>query len=116
MRTLVINCSAPHYNLGIHKLRDRLCAQGDQVTVCDGDPGLFVYGYDRVWLSVIFSWHAPVARAIALRVRHDAEVWCGGLGLFALTHWWQRVTGLVCQRGLDPLTSGASLPRRCVRI
>lgn len=102
MRTLVINCSAPQYNLGASKLADWLQTQGQTVTRQEGDPGLFVYGYDRVCLSVIFSWHAPVARAIALRVRHDAEVWCGGPGMFALTHWWQRETGLVCQRGLDP--------------
>jgi pyruvate-formate lyase-activating enzyme len=101
MRTLVINCSDPHDNLGAHKLADWLRAQGEKITVSAGDPGLFVYGYDRVCLSVIFSWHAPLARAIALRVRNDADVWCGGPGMFALTHWWQRETGLTCHRGLD---------------
>jgi pyruvate-formate lyase-activating enzyme len=101
VRVLVINCSAPHYNLGARKLTDWLRAQGHDVTYGDGDPGLFAYGYDLVCLSVIFSWQAPVARAIALRVRRQADVWCGGPGMFALTHWWKRETGLDCQRGLD---------------
>src|SRR5712692_3768293 len=101
MRALVINCSAPHYNLGARKLTDWLRAQGYDVTYGDGDPGLFAYGHDLVYLSVIFSWHAPLARAIALRVRRQADVWCGGPGMFALTHWWKRETGLDCQRGLD---------------
>ena len=82
MRLLVINCSAPHYNLGARQTADWLRTQGDEVTSCDGDPGLFAYGYDRVCLSVIFSWHAPIARSIALRVKRNAEVWCGGPGMF----------------------------------
>ena len=101
MRTLVINCSAPHDNLGARKLTDWLRAQGHDVTYGEGDPGLFAYGHDLVCLSVIFSWHAPLARAIALRVRRQADVWCGGPGMFALTPWWNRETGLDCQRGLD---------------
>jgi len=80
MRALVINCSAPHYNLGARRLTDWLRAQGHDVTCGDGDPGLFAYGYDLVCLSVIFSWHAPLARAVALRVRRQADVWCGGPG------------------------------------
>ena len=102
MRTLIVNCSAPHYNLGAHKLADWLRTHGDTVTYAEGDPGLFAYGYDRVCLSVIFSWHAPVARSIAFRVKGNAEVWCGGPGMFTLGRWWQQQTGLDCIRGLDP--------------
>jgi|SRR5581483_6033841 len=102
MHTLVVNCSAPHYNLGARKLSDWLRTQRDIVTWAEGDPGLFAYGYDRVCLSVIFSWHAPLARTIALRIKDDAEVWCGGPGLFTLGHWWRQETGLSCVRGLDP--------------
>lgn len=97
----VINCSAPHYNLGANKLRDWLTEQGYTVDWYDGDPGMFALGYDVVCLSVIFSWHAPIARSIALRVRHQADVWCGGPGMFALGNWWKKETGLDCQRGLD---------------
>ena len=102
MRTLIVNCSAPHYNLGARKLSAWLQTQGDAVTMAEGDPGLFAYGYDRVCLSVIFSWHAPIARSLALRVKSNAEVWCGGPGITALGAWWTRETGLACIRGLDP--------------
>ena len=54
--------SSPHYNLGARKLQDWLRAQGHDGYGCEGDPGLFVYGYDLVCLSVIFSWHAPLNR------------------------------------------------------
>jgi hypothetical protein len=102
MRVLVINVSAPHYNLGAHKLADWFRAQGVDVLRCDGDPGLFLPRADRVCLSVIFSWHAPLAAAIALRVKATADVWAGGPGLFALAKWWREQIGLPCHRGLDP--------------
>lgn len=104
MRTLVINCSAPHYNLGAEKLADYLRATGEDVALTQGDPGpLFTLegDYDRVCLSVIFSWDALIAREIALRVRPYSEVWAGGPGLFALQNWWKEQTGLVAHSGLD---------------
>ena len=102
MKALVVNCSVGHYNLGAEKLAGWLVDMGYQTTRSDGDPGLSSYGYDLVAVSAIFSWHAPVAREIALRVRDHAEVWCGGPGMFALTNWWRRETGLDATRGLDP--------------
>jgi hypothetical protein len=101
MRVAVINCSKRHYNLAQHKLADWLRAEGHIVTCYQGDPGIFAYGFDLVCLSVVFSWHAPLARDIALRVRGHSEVWAGGPGLFALSAWWRRETGLACTRGLD---------------
>jgi hypothetical protein len=101
MQVLVINCSAPHYNLGAAKLADWQRDEGHAVTEWQGDPGLFAGGYDRVCLSVIFSWHAPIAARIARRVKGHAEVWCGGPGLFALSRWWQEQTGSDAERGLD---------------
>jgi hypothetical protein len=101
MNALVINCSKPHYNLGAHKLADWLRSQGCAVEINGGDPGLFTLGYDQVYLSVIFSWHAPIARAIALRVKGDSDVWCGGPGMAALGNWWKRETGLDAVIGLD---------------
>jgi hypothetical protein len=98
---IVVNCSAKHYNLGARKLTDWLGNNGYRVSYYDGDPLLFVYGADLVCLSVVFSWHAPIARKIALRVKHTAEVWCGGPGMFALANWWKQETGLECVRGLD---------------
>ncbi|MGD8188546.1 hypothetical protein ACQCN2_00965 [Brevibacillus ginsengisoli] len=101
-KAAVINVSAPHYNLGAHKLYDWLSEQGWQVEMLDGDPGVFVYGYDLVCLSVIFTWHAPIAKEIALRVKANSEVWCGGPGIFSLSNWWKNETGLDSFKGLDP--------------
>lgn len=101
MNALVVNCSAPHYNLGLAKLADYLRDRGDTVTEVGGDPGMFVTGYDLVCVGVIFSWHAPVARDVALRVKDHAEVWAGGPGLFALAKWWAEETGMALQVGLD---------------
>ena len=101
MRALVVNCSAPHYNLGARKCADWLRGQGHEVEYSDGDPGMWATDVDLVALSVIFSWHAPVAREIALRLRDRAEIWAGGPGLYALAAWWKRETGLEVTRGVD---------------
>lgn len=98
---IVINCSSPRYNLGARKLADWLKSQAISTDYHDGDPGLFGLNADLVCLSVIFSWHAPRARDIALRFRGRADVWAGGPGLYALGNWWQRETGLTAHRGLD---------------
>lgn len=96
MKALVVNCSAPHYNLGARKCADWLRGRGDTVELWEGDPGLFGLGFDLVALSVIFSWHAPIALAVARRVHATADVMCGGPGVAALAHWWRTETG-----GLD---------------
>src|SRR5688572_8489101 len=100
MRALVVNCS-PGYNLGANKIADYLRSQEHAVDFQTGDPGMFSYGYDAIYLSVIFSWHALTARDIALRVKGVSDVECGGPGMFALTNWWKKETGLDCQHGLD---------------
>ena len=100
MKALVVNCS-PGYNLGANKLADYLRGQGYAVDFVTGDPGMFAYGYDLVCLSVIFSWHANTARDIALRVKGNSDVWCGGPGMFALANWWKKETELDCTTGLD---------------
>lgn len=102
MKALVVNCSAPHYNLGALKLAAWLRDQGHDVTVTGGDPGFFVTGYDLVCLSVIFSWHAPMAKQIAWRVKGASDVWCGGPGMFALEKWWREEVGTPLVRGVDP--------------
>lgn len=112
MRVLVVNCSyEPNrhtagslsgYSLGAAKLANWLRAQGHTVTEWQGDPGMFSVGYDLVCLSVVFSWHAPVAREIALRVKGHANVRVGGPGMDRLAGWWARETGLpkALKRGL----------------
>ena len=99
MRALVVNASARHYNLGARKLADWLTENGDVVACSDGDPGLFGGQPDKVYISVIFSWHAPVAAEIAMRYKANADIECGGPGMFALAAWWKRQTGLERHRG-----------------
>jgi hypothetical protein len=111
MNALVINCSAPHYNLGTAKLENWLRSQGHTVDVGEvfkskrrGKSARFpknLHGYDLVCLSVIFSCDAPAARRIALAVKANSEVWCGGPGIWALQHWWKAETGLACTVGID---------------
>jgi hypothetical protein len=100
-RALVVNCSAPCYNLGAAKLADWLREQGYEVEAAAGDPGLFGFGFDLIALSVIFSWHAPIAREVALRLKDEAEIWCGGPAMLALAKWWLKETGLTACPGLD---------------
>jgi hypothetical protein len=103
MRALVINCSSGHYNLGARKLANWLRSEGHTVVEAGTDiPDLLLCGFDLVALSVIFSWHAPAARAIALLVKGQSEVWCGGPGMARLKKWWREETGLDCTVGLDP--------------
>jgi hypothetical protein len=101
---LVVNCSARtgnFYNLGARRLADWLRETGIETTYVDGDIGMFTQGYDLVCLSVVFSWQALIARDIALRVKANSEVWCGGPGMTRLKRWWLQETGLLCHIGLD---------------
>jgi hypothetical protein len=95
MRVAVINCSAPAYNLGAKKLADWRRLEGDVVTEFAGDPGLFACGFDLVALSGVFSWHVPVAEAIALRVKDHATVWAGGPGFTGLVKRFRDTTGIM---------------------
>lgn len=103
LKALVVNCSARRYNLGAQKCAAWLRAEGYAVDELDGDPGAIQQDYSVVALSVVFSWHAPLALALARRFRTHADIWSGGPGLVALSHWWQTETGgLVATVGLDP--------------
>ncbi len=94
MNVGVVNCSAPHYNLGAEKMADWLHSCGHNVVRLEGDCGWLVLGYDLVALSVVFSWHAPIARRLALIAKANADVWVGGPGVFALRKWWAEETKL----------------------
>lgn len=98
----VLNMSGKHYNLGAAKLAAWLRSEGWQVQEYDQDPGLLLLGCDLVCLSVIFSWDAPAALEIALRLRSEAEIWAGGPGLYALRSWWKDQTGIEPHVGIDP--------------
>jgi hypothetical protein len=90
----VVNCSAPHYNLGAERLADWRTLEGDEVTRLAGDPGMFVLGFDKVYLSAIFSWHTPIAREIVARVKGHADVEAGGPGFYAVRRWFALETGV----------------------
>lgn len=126
-KALVVNCSAPHYNLGAAKIADWLRGQGYIVETTgvefDFEAKTFLpdwlrsrglgrvtkpvdkkkihCDYDLVCLSLIFPWDAPLARKIARLVKANSEVWCGGPGIWALERDWKKWTGLDCQVGVD---------------
>ncbi len=79
---------------------DWLRCQGWSVQAAAGDPGMFAVRFDLVALSLIFSWVAPKAREVPLRVKDHSEVWCGGPGAFASKSWWHQETGLAIHSGL----------------
>lgn len=101
MNLAVINCSAPYYNLGALKLYNWLKDSGNNVAYHNGDPGLYGGNYDKIYLSVIFSWHAKIALDIIYRYNNNADFECGGPGMFALKKWYKENTGMDCFRGLD---------------
>lgn len=95
LRVLLVNSSAPAYNLGLAKAAAWWTARGASVTLDRHVPSLFARQYDVAWLSAIFSWHAPDLISSAM-VALDAgcEVEVGGPGLFGLRDLIQRSLGL----------------------
>jgi hypothetical protein len=100
LKALVVNCSEGYYNLAAAKLADWVTEQGYQVVTSDGMKNVSC-AYDLVCLSVVFTWHAPLAAKVANMVKANSEVWCGGPGITHLAEWWKEQTGLTCTIGLD---------------
>ena len=103
LRVLLINISAPTYNLGLEKARLWWITQGAQVDTAAILPSLFLQTYDVVWISAIFSWHVPklIATAqVALDSKCHVEV--GGPGTFGVRDLISRETGLSPQATPDP--------------
>lgn len=92
-RILLINCSAPNYNLGIEKMRlyfGERCRVGRSVEL-----DLFDRDYDAVCLSVIFSWDVPFAIDQARRaLSMGKKVLIGGGGTFKLSAHIYSETGI----------------------
>jgi hypothetical protein len=88
--------------LGARKIQNWLLSQGQSVEYFDGDPGFFLQtSPDKVFLSVIFSWDAPLALLLVKRFA-SADIECGGPGMFALSSWWKKVAPHVpLSRGID---------------
>lgn len=101
-RAAVINVSYPHYNLGCAKLANWLRGDGWDVEQFDGDPGLFIDGFDRVCVSAIFTWDVPKAAEIAHRVKSKSELWSGGPGFFRTQGYWFAQTGTNSILSTDP--------------
>lgn len=97
MKILLVNASAPSYNLAISKARNYWTAKGATVREATEVPSLFMRneGFDLVWISVIFSWHVPNAIRIAqeaLRFSIPTEI--GGCGTFGLQQEIYEATGI----------------------
>lgn len=92
MRAAIINLSAPNYNLGTHKLSDWFVGRGWNTTPFEGDPGIFLQGFDLVAVSAIFSWDVPKGLEIAFRTPASTDLWAGGPGFFKLGPWWKERT------------------------
>jgi hypothetical protein len=100
MKAAVVNLSHPHYNLGARKLATWLRSTECQVAEFDGDPGLFLKGFDLVAFSAIFSWDVPKGVDAALHSKAPA-IWAGGPGFLYMAGWWKEHTGLDATVGLD---------------
>lgn len=105
MKVLLVNASAPSYNLAIAKARNYWTAQGAQVIEASAVPTLFMRkeGFDLVWISTIFSWHVPKAISIAQDALHfSIPTEIGGCGTFGLQQEIYEATGLRPQARPDP--------------
>lgn len=101
-RVLLINASAPAYNLGLAKAKNYWLAQQADVSTSSDVPSLFARDFDHVWVSAIFSWNVPklihVAQ-VALAAGIPVEV--GGCGTFGLKKQIYEATGLHAQSSPD---------------
>lgn len=95
MRVLLINASAPTYNLGLEKAQNWWLAQGAVVERANALPRLWLCEYDAVWVSAIFSWHVPSLVHLAQEaLQGTCRVEVGGPGTFGLRAYIHEHTGL----------------------
>jgi len=115
-RVLLVNASAPAYNLGLHKARDWWRGRGAvAVDLVDELPTLFIRFYDVVWISAIFSWHMPAlleAARAAIAAGRDVEV--GGPGTFGVRELVRRELGFRPTATPDPRFETEPGPYRMV--
>ena len=99
----LINCSHPHYNLGLAKYANHLVAQGWRIEMQRRPPGpLFASDYALVAFSAIFSWDVPALIAGVNQVRGRAgKVEIGGPGTLTLAEYIEQQTGIAPVQGLD---------------
>jgi hypothetical protein len=102
MNVLLINASAPSYNLAIEKARHYWQAKKATVHEATSVPKLFLQQFDLVCISAIFSWHVPhlIESALTtLEAKIPTEV--GGPGTFGLRDVIKAATGLSPQSTPD---------------
>lgn len=83
MKVLLVNASAPSYNLGLEKAANWWRAQGAAVEFAREVPPLFLENYEAVWISALFSWHVPALVSMAQQALDAGKrVEVGGPGTF----------------------------------
>lgn len=103
MKVLLINASAPAYNLALAKARNYWQEQGVVVEESSSVPDLFAKEFGIVWLSAIFSWHVPeLIRQALIALKAGLVVEVGGPGTFGLQREISEQTGLTAQSTPDP--------------
>jgi hypothetical protein len=104
MRAALVNCSAPHYNLGLARYAAWLRQEGWIVQVGGVSPGpLFAGLYDLVAFSAIFSWDVPALVTGVRQVQgRSGRVEIGGPGTLVLADYIECETGVRPVVGLDP--------------
>ena len=90
---LLVNASAPTYNLALAKAARWWQRQGATVDVAKDVATLF--RYDAVWISAVFSWHVPRLISMALdALAYGVQVEVGGPGTFGPRDLIKECTGL----------------------
>ena len=100
MRYWLVNESAPHYNLGLEKARRWLLAQGHEVQYAPFS--MEIQQYDRVWFSVIFSWHlSQLVQHVLLAKDWGKDVAIGGPATSVNCQFIESQTGIRPFLGVD---------------
>jgi hypothetical protein len=106
-RVLLINASAPAYNLGMEKAAQWFQRQGYTVDRGASYPAAFGKVADVVWVSAVFSWHVPaMISAAQAALENGCEVEVGGPGTFGVREYIKEQTGIEPQSKPDPRIEG----------
>lgn len=91
-KILLINCSFPHYNLAIDKMK---IFYGEKAIEVRSVTDIFHQDFDGVCLSVIFSWDVPLAIEQAkIALGMGRLVMIGGGGTQQLHNYIKKETGI----------------------
>jgi hypothetical protein len=91
-KILLINCSSPHYNLAIEKMKVYYGERAIEVLSVDHK---LHQDADGVMFSCIFSWDVPFAVSEAKKaLSRGKKVMIGGGGTFKLSAWIFQETGI----------------------